>query len=63
MLQTIITQLKPDYLTVENEPTLMAQSTNLNFSSDSMSSYVSYFVKNLTKNSTKICAGAVHGKV
>ncbi|MBS1914012.1 MAG: T9SS type A sorting domain-containing protein [Bacteroidetes bacterium] len=60
MLQVIADSLRPDYLTVENEP--VTQETNMshlvNFSPDSVLSYVRYFTENLRRNGVLIGAGA-----
>jgi len=60
MLQTIIDSLKPDYLTVENEPE--TQKTNMfglvDFSPESVHDYVRYVVDNLEPGDVLLGAGA-----
>jgi hypothetical protein len=58
MMQTIIDSLKPDYLTIENEPTTGLRSMGMNYTIDSLTSYVNYFVNNLDKKQTKIGSGS-----
>ncbi len=60
MLQTIIDELAPDYLTVEMEP--QTQYVNLkglvNYDAASFTSYINYYLENLNKGNVKIGAGA-----
>ncbi len=60
MFQTIINQLKPDYLSFENEPeTQKVNTMNLiDFSPQALESYVKYYVSGLQKGTTLVGAGA-----
>lgn len=57
MLNTILEELQPDYLTVEEEPTGFFYSTGLKLSVDEFANNVNFFLNNTIKNQTLIGAG------
>ena len=57
MIETIIDSLTPDYLTIENEPTTWQDAIGLNYSVDTVVSYINYFLNGINKNGVKIGAG------
>ncbi len=57
MLQTILHELQPDYLTVENEPETMEAATGLTYTPDSLASYLRYFLARLDTAGVSIGAG------
>ena len=57
MLETIIEELNPDRLTVENEPSTREANTGLDFSLENFLDVVSYFVTDLETNDIPIGAG------
>ncbi|MBF0529356.1 MAG: hypothetical protein HQK55_08815, partial [Deltaproteobacteria bacterium] len=58
MIEIVLRELEPDYLTVANEPDTSAMNTGLDFSPDHYIQYVQAFTKNLSRGRTKIGAGA-----
>jgi len=58
MLQKIIDELQPDYLTIENEPSTVLKITGLKSTVDSVSSYIDYFLSHIDKKQTRIGAGS-----
>ena len=44
MIETIIQELQPDYLTIEDEPETMEAATGLVYTPDSLVSYLAYFL-------------------
>ena len=57
MIETIIDSLQPDYLTIENEPQTMERATGLDYSPDSLVSYLEYFLDGLDTKNVPIGAG------
>lgn len=57
MIETIIQKIKPDYLTIENEPLTQQNNTGLDFSVNNAVSDVNYFLTGLNKSGVKIGAG------
>ena len=61
MLQTVVDSLKPDYITLEMEPSTQEMNfadVGLIFSIDSVMNYLDYFLTNVNFNNTKIGAGS-----
>ena len=58
MLETIINELHPDYLTVETEPSTQATNLGLDFSPQSVTEYIQYFLNGLDKKGVLIGGGA-----
>ena len=58
MVATILRELKPDYLTVDNEPDTTQKNTGLDYSPDNYIRYVNAVTKGLERGKTKIAAGA-----
>ena len=58
MIETIITQLQPDYLTIETEPTTQKMNLGLDFSVSGVIEYIEYFLDGLNKNGVFIGAGS-----
>ncbi len=60
MMQLIIDSLRPDYLTMEMEPGTMEVNTGhrVDFSVDSVVSYVSQYCAALRRGGTKLCSGS-----
>ena len=57
MIETIIQILRPDYLTVEDEPETMEAATGLVYTPDSLENYIAYFLDGLDKAGCRIGAG------
>jgi len=58
MIEIALRELKPDYLTVSNEPDTAAMNTGLDFSPAHYVEYVQAFTKGLQRGQTKVGAGA-----
>ena len=58
MAETIINELAPDYLTLENEPDTQARNTGLDFSVDNVILIMQSILDSLDRGETKIGAGA-----
>lgn len=58
MVETIIQKLRPDYLTVENEPLTQQANTGLKFTVENQTEIVKYILKGLDRSGVKIGAGA-----
>jgi hypothetical protein len=58
MAQTVIDQLAPDYLTIENEPSTAQMNTGLDFSVDQYIGEIKFIEKNIRRKNVKIGAGA-----
>jgi len=58
MAETVLRELKPDYLTVENEPATQRANTGLDFSAQNQTDIVSFILSGLDRSGVKIGAGA-----
>ncbi len=58
MIRTIINELRPDYLTIETEPSTQEMNLGLDFSPDSVVSYIHHFMDGTDKNGVLIGGGA-----
>jgi len=58
MAETVLRELRPDYLTVENEPTTQQANTGLDFSVANQTQIVNYILEGLDRTGTRIGAGA-----
>ncbi|MBN2103065.1 T9SS type A sorting domain-containing protein [bacterium] len=58
MIETIINELKPDYLTIETEPSTQGMNLGLNYTVNDVVEYVQYFLNGLDKKGTLIGGGA-----
>jgi hypothetical protein len=58
MVETVLRELKPDYLTVENEPMTQQANTGLDFSVANQTAIVNYILSGLNRSGTRIGAGA-----
>jgi hypothetical protein len=58
MIETILRELKPDYLSVDNEPDTTQKNTGLDYSPANYIRYVNAMTKGLERGKTKIAAGA-----
>lgn len=58
MIETIINELAPDYLTIEEEPTTQQTNLGLSYSVEDAKNYVDYFLKDLDTKNIPIGAGA-----
>lgn len=58
MDQTILEELKPDYLTVENESSTQRANTGLDFSVKNQTEIVQYILDGLNRGATRMGAGA-----
>ncbi|MGB5746439.1 MAG: hypothetical protein WBM69_05625 [Desulfobacterales bacterium] len=58
MAQIIVTDLKPDYLTILTEPDTQSQNTGLDFSVSNFASTIQYVVQGLHPSGVKLGAGA-----
>ncbi len=58
MIQTVLRELKPDYYTIENEPTTMRANTGLDFSVENQTQMVDFFLDGLERGATLMGAGA-----
>ena len=58
MVETILRELKPDYLTIDNEPDTTQKNTGLDYSPANYIRYVNAVTKGLDRGKTKIAAGA-----
>jgi hypothetical protein len=58
MVETILRELKPDYLTIDNEPDTTQKNTGLDYSPDRYLEYLRAVTKGLERGRTKIAAGA-----
>lgn len=58
MIETIINELEPDYLTIETEPATQAMNLDLDFSPESVIEYIEYFLNGLDKKGVLIGGGA-----
>jgi hypothetical protein len=58
MAQKIVTDLKPDYLTILTEPDTQSQNTGLNFSVSNYESTIQFVVKGLKPSGVQLGAGA-----
>gem|GEM_PF-1788144 len=57
MIQTIIEILEPDFFTIEDEPETMEDATGLDYSPDSLASFIQHFLDGLDKGGCLIGAG------
>jgi len=58
MMQTVIDELQPDYLTLESEPNTEQANTGLSFSLANVKSYIDYYMTHLNRRNVQIGAGA-----
>jgi len=58
MIETVIRELKPDYLTIDNEPVTQQRNTGLRFSVKNYTELVQFILKDLDRSGVKIGAGA-----
>lgn len=58
MVETILRELQPDYLTIENEPLTMQDNTGLDISVGNQTEIVNYILSGLDRSGTRIGAGA-----
>jgi hypothetical protein len=58
MAETVLRELRPDYLTVENEPLTQQANTGLDFSVANQTRIVNYILEGLDRIGTRIGAGA-----
>ncbi len=58
MAETVLRELDPDYLTVENEPTTQQANTGLDFSVANQTRIVNHILAGLDRSNTRIGAGA-----
>jgi hypothetical protein len=58
MIETIITELQPDYFTIETEPSTMEMNLGLDFSPLSVIEYIEYFLDGLDKQAVLIGGGS-----
>jgi len=58
MARIVVTDLKPDYLTILTEPDTQSQNTGLDFSVANFSATVGYVVQGLNKSGVQLGAGA-----
>ncbi len=58
MIETIINELQPDYLTVETEPATQERNLGLDFSPQSVIEYIQYFLDGLDKKGVLIGGGS-----
>ena len=57
MIEAIIQNLQPSFLTIEEEPETMEAATGLDYSPDSLVGYIEYFLDGLDKQGSLIGAG------
>jgi len=58
MAETIIREIRPDYLTIENEPATQQENTGLTFSVQSVTEIVQHILNGLNRSGVLIGAGA-----
>jgi len=58
MIETIINELKPDYLTIETEPSTQGMNLGLDYTVNDVVEYVQYFLNGLDKKGTLIGGGS-----
>jgi len=58
MIETVLTDIAPDYLTVENEPGTQQANTGLDFTVANQTAIVNHILSGLERGKTKIGAGA-----
>ncbi|MBN2027883.1 MAG: hypothetical protein JW854_14115 [Actinobacteria bacterium] len=58
MIETVVTDIAPDYLTVENEPGTQRANTGLDFTVADQTAIVNHILSGLDRGETKIGAGA-----
>ncbi|RJP26120.1 MAG: hypothetical protein C4536_16165 [Actinobacteria bacterium] len=58
MVQTVLSELKPDYYTIENEPVTQQANTGLDFTVENQTAMVDFFLTGLDRGSTLMGAGA-----
>lgn len=58
MIETIIKEMKPDYLTVDNEPLTQQRNTGLRFSVKSYTEMIQHLLRDLDRSGVRLGAGA-----
>lgn len=58
MVETIVREIRPTYITVENEPTTQSQNTRLRFTVQSVADIMEFVLRGLDKQGALIGAGA-----